>query len=309
VDLKTSETIMKHLLLLALFVLLGFCKANCQAQTPDWVWARSAHTSQGAEGNSVCSDKYDNVFIAGSYNSKISFGTDTLPGSFLSKDAFIAKYDSNGNVIWAKSVGGLWADIATGVSTDINGDIYITGYFESDSLVFGGLTIKKQLGNASYNGILVAKYSTNGTILWAKYSDNYHADSYCYAISINNSGDAYVTGGYFSLAIPPFYLNAVGNNDVFVAKLASTVSTKEFLHENDFLKIYPNPLTSSSTLQFNTQLKNAAVVIYDMVGKEMMRKKFTGDRIEIEKGSLASGVYFVKVASEEKQYVQKIVVE
>jgi len=75
------------------------------------------------------------------------------------------------------------------------------------------------------------------------------------------------------------------------------------------LSIYPNPLSSSSILQLNTRLTNAEVVIYDMVGKEMMRKKLTGDRMEIEKGGLQSGVYVVKVGSEGRQWVEKMVVE
>ena len=41
----------------------------------------------------------------------------------------------------------------------------------------------------------------------------------------------------------------------------------------------------------------------------MMWKKLTGDRMEIERGSLESGVYFVRVRNEERQWVEKIVVE
>ena len=75
------------------------------------------------------------------------------------------------------------------------------------------------------------------------------------------------------------------------------------------LSIYPNPVTSTSTLQLNTQLKAAEVVIYDILGKEMMRKKMSGDRMEIERGSLESGVYFVRVRSEDRQWMEKMVVE
>jgi len=73
--------------------------------------------------------------------------------------------------------------------------------------------------------------------------------------------------------------------------------------------VYPNPLTSSSTLQLGAQVNNAELVIYDVLGKEMMRRKMDGDRMEIERGSLVSGVYFMKVISEEEQWVEKIVVE
>jgi hypothetical protein len=83
----------------------------------------------------------------------------------------------------------------------------------------------------------------------------------------------------------------------------------EFLKNENCLIISPNPLTSSSTLQLNTQLKNAEVVIYDVLGKEMMRRKMDGDRMEIERGSLESGVYFVRVRSEEKQWVEKLIIE
>jgi hypothetical protein len=80
-------------------------------------------------------------------------------------------------------------------------------------------------------------------------------------------------------------------------------------NNNDNELLYPNPLTSSSILQFNTQVTNAEVVIYDVVGKEMMRRKMDGTRMEIQRGSLASGVYFVRVRSEERQWGEKMVVE
>jgi hypothetical protein len=81
------------------------------------------------------------------------------------------------------------------------------------------------------------------------------------------------------------------------------------ISEQTLIAIYPNPTTSSSILQLNAQLKDAEVVIYDMLGKEIVRKKLTGNRMEIEKGSLESGVYFVRVSTEERQYVQKIIIE
>jgi len=79
------------------------------------------------------------------------------------------------------------------------------------------------------------------------------------------------------------------------------------LSKNNGFFIFPNPLTSSSILQFNKQLKDAEVVIYDMVGKEVLRRKVTGSRMEIE--SLVSGVYFVSVWEKERRYVQKMVIE
>jgi hypothetical protein len=90
--------------------------------------------------------------------------------------------------------------------------------------------------------------------------------------------------------------------------LNPTTSVEELSATNN-IKLSPNPLTSSSILQFNTLLNNAEVIIYDVLGKEMMRKKLTGDRMEIERGGLESGVYFVRVRDGERQWVEKMAVE
>ena len=87
------------------------------------------------------------------------------------------------------------------------------------------------------------------------------------------------------------------------------LAVNELHNSVNSLYIYPNPLTSSSILQLNTQLKDAEVVIYDMLGKEMLRSKLTGNRMEIKRGNLESGVYFIKVSTKERQWVNKMVVE
>ena len=48
-----------------------------------------------------------------------------------------------------------------------------------------------------------------------------------------------------------------------------------------------------------------------MLGKEIVRKKLTGNRMEIESRALGmeSGVYFVKVEEGERWWVEKMVVE
>lgn len=73
--------------------------------------------------------------------------------------------------------------------------------------------------------------------------------------------------------------------------------------------VYPNPVTSTSVLQFSRQFENARISIYDVLGKEVMSKAFSGSKTNIEKGNLASGIYFVKVFTNEAQQLKKIVVE
>ena len=39
--------------------------------------------------------------------------------------------------LWAKSAGGTVNDIGYGVATDLNGNVYITGFFQSPTITFG----------------------------------------------------------------------------------------------------------------------------------------------------------------------------
>jgi len=104
-----------------------------------------------------------------------------------------------------------------------------------------------------------------------------------------------------------------GNCKSFSNEYYAVYSGIEFINKASCLYISPNPLTSFSILQLNTKLipneSGAEVVIYNVLGKEMMRRKMDGDRMEIERGSLVSGVYFVRVTDEERQWVEKMVVE
>ena len=45
------------------------------------------------------------------------------------EDLFLAKYDSDGNFIWAQKAGGSDIDAGNGLFVDKNSDIYLTGYF------------------------------------------------------------------------------------------------------------------------------------------------------------------------------------
>src|SRR6185295_389285 len=95
---------MKNLLQsLFFFFILFLLQKNIAAQ--QWLWAKDAPTFSFAEGTSAATDHSGNVYVAGTFGISITFGPFTLsngPGEHL----FLAKYDGNGNVIWAKQTSG-----------------------------------------------------------------------------------------------------------------------------------------------------------------------------------------------------------
>src|SRR5258708_35513628 len=87
--------------LLPIFLLIWL---HSHAQTPDWVWARSAQSYYNGigEGLSIAVDTSSNVFIAGWYIDTISFGSYQLISNSPTYSSYITKYDAYGNVLWLK---------------------------------------------------------------------------------------------------------------------------------------------------------------------------------------------------------------
>jgi len=59
-------------------IFIFFIAANSFAQTPDWVWAKSAGGVGYDTGESMAKDSIGNMYIVGNFNKSISFGKDTL---------------------------------------------------------------------------------------------------------------------------------------------------------------------------------------------------------------------------------------
>lgn len=94
---------------------------------------------------------FGNVFVSGDYNGvAIAFGTTTISnvGSF---DIYVAKYDANGNALWAKSQGGIYDEVCNGISSNANGNVFITGWFRSPTIAFGTTSLMNvdNIGNTA----------------------------------------------------------------------------------------------------------------------------------------------------------------
>lgn len=119
-------------------------------------WVKSFGGSLKDNGTSVTADASGNVYLTGEFGSSaITFGSTSLTnhGSY---NIFFAKFDSTGNNLYAKAVGGTGADQAYGVACDATGDAYITGWLSSPTVNFGSTT----LTDSGFYDIYTAKFSS-----------------------------------------------------------------------------------------------------------------------------------------------------
>jgi hypothetical protein len=190
---------MKTYTILLLFLLV-YCPAILPAQS-SWLWAKNASPdpNAGAYGWSVSANANGDIFVTGAFSgTTMNFGTTVLSNADPNgnqADIFIAKYDFNGNLIWAKSAGGLKSDAAYSVCADAFGNAYITGEFESASISFGAITLLNSNPSSGVD-LFFAKYDNNGNPVWARSSSG-SEEEYGVSLSTDPTGNVFLTG-YFN---------------------------------------------------------------------------------------------------------------
>jgi len=178
-------------ILTAGFFLIG---NNLKAQTPKWLWAHSFEGKNTEVGHKICTDNMGNVIVVGTFLSDtITIGTTILTKTNTDPFIFIAKYDKAGNVLWAKSIGGIYRSNATSVCTDLNNNIILTGYFQSPTITFGSINL---INNTGSDDVFVVKYDSDGNVLWAKSAGNYENDRATDVCS-DTKGNIIVTGLFY----------------------------------------------------------------------------------------------------------------
>ncbi|MDB5033858.1 MAG: hypothetical protein JWQ98_1099 [Chlorobi bacterium] len=163
------------------------------------VWVRTpggvGHGSYGQDGiTGIGLDSSGNCYVTGHYNGDATFDSITIT-SPLSYESFVAKYDSAGKALWARTASSMGAlHIGQGIAVDGAGNSYITGRFFNE-ITYGGFTISS--GDAEQKGY-IAKLDPDGIFLWAREigSGGYYGAGN--DIAIDPSGNAYVAGFFRS---------------------------------------------------------------------------------------------------------------
>ncbi len=102
-----------------------------------WAKAMGCTGSTGtAQGNGLALDQYANVYITGTFADTVDFdpGPDSVKigrAGVSSTDIFVAKYDSSGNYINARNMGGTGADVGAAIAVTPVGVVYTTGSFSA----------------------------------------------------------------------------------------------------------------------------------------------------------------------------------
>jgi hypothetical protein len=184
----------------------------------------------GAGAQSIAVDEQGNSYTTGAiFGESIQFDANnvfSLP-NFNSEEPFIAKYSPSGTLIWVKvipisgssSLGSLYG---AGMSIALNssGEIYITGFFQGNSIAFGNTILIDQFPS-NLEGF-VAKFDNSGNAIWAvpfRQSDS-NGTVYPTGIAVDAGKNCYVTGSFTDgVQIGNVLELSQGAYDIFITKL------------------------------------------------------------------------------------------
>jgi len=178
-------------------------------------WVRSAGSAGRDEAKAVKCDAAGNIYICGMHSNGAVFGSQTLnsPNGYF--NSFIGKYSPDGTLLWVKTAGGDYDDLAWALTIDNFNKIYITGEFNAYALFNGTPLI-----TTGSNNIFVASYDDAGNLQWVKGAGGPGIDR---ARGIGCDGKhVYITGQFDSTAtFGPYSVSGVDHNEIFIAKISN----------------------------------------------------------------------------------------
>ncbi|MDX2305113.1 MAG: fibronectin type III domain-containing protein [Microscillaceae bacterium] len=191
-------------------------------------------------------DQNQNMYICGELVGTIDFDPDAGTTNLSAQgdtDIFFAKYNSNGNLVFAKSLGSAASESVSKMAADSQGNIYLYGNF-SEPLDFdpgAGVTTRNPANSNGRPDIYLAKYNTSGNLLFV------HAIGYTNSIAapsigadrllLDENDNVYITGNFAgifdfdpgagdasrtSFGFDPNSNAFTTDRDYFIAKYSST---------------------------------------------------------------------------------------
>ena len=197
------------------FILLIFALSfqNAFAQSYYYDWGKAFKGNGQDISLSIAVDQNGSSITTGYFQSTVDFNPG--PGVFnltstggFSENAFISKLDSNGNFLWAKSIGG--RSFGNSVAVDKFNNIVITGFFNGTADFDPGIGTAIVTPVGATGNAYILKLDSDGNYLWVKTLSGSAEGN---GISVDKSNNICVIGKFtntvdFDPGVGTYYLGA-----------------------------------------------------------------------------------------------------
>lgn len=197
-----------------------------------YVWAKAISGTSAEFGTNIDVDA-TGVYTTGYFNAGADFNpsvTTTTLTNAGGADIFVCKWDLNGNYLWAKSMGGIGADVGYAVKVNpVNNNVYTTGYFYGTADISPGTTGPPSFVSTGGNDIFISALTSSAGTYTAQAQMGGTGNDNALDIVFDAIGNIYTTGDFtvscdFDPGAAPVFLNSLGGSDAFVSKLSPSLT-------------------------------------------------------------------------------------
>lgn len=173
-------------------------------------------------GYAIMLDALGNIYVTGQTDSNDFpvVGSNPVPAG-LGVDAFVAKLDHTGKIVYSTYLGGSLTDVGYGLALDISNDLYVTGGTQSTDFPHTGNAYQAALGGGIDAFLTV--FDPTGKMIYSTFLGG-SGDDVGYGVALDVAYNEYITGSTKSTNFPVTRAAAqpqnAGGIDVFVTKLA-----------------------------------------------------------------------------------------
>lgn len=268
------------------------------------LWSKGGYGKDKDWANTVAIDNNGNIYVAGEFLSeefKLANYTISNKGSY---DILLAKFDRNGELLWANSFGDDIDDYGKSLVCS-NRYVYLGGYFASKTLAFGSASVTNYSQKFT-SDVYVAKLDDFGKCIWIR-SAGGDGEDQSFDIAIDRDENVFQTGNFEGKYI---YFGKgdiynYGYSNVFVSKLNPKLSDvpSAFQTTSNGINLMPNPSDDFILLK-GKSLKSGELKIFNMLGECIYIQSVTSSEIIIDIRSLPRGIYLLRVSESSTFFIK-----
>ena len=194
------------------------------AQNGDLQWQRFFGGPGDDNAFDLTSDAAGNVYVSGQFSGSVDFGGE-IAVSHGPSDMFVAKYDSNGNLLWLRRFGGPADDGGNEIAVTGAGEVAATAISNGDFEVDGFAAVP--FGGGTRDSHIV-RISTDGEVLWLESATGTGRER-IRAVDIGDDGTVYAGFEFWGeLTLPGFseFASAGDGKDGALAKISAAGETR-----------------------------------------------------------------------------------
>lgn len=221
-------------LLVCVLPLLVVFPAHSATTYTGLLWAKVAGSSSTHSGDTddwaaaICARSDNGVFITGAYDGDATFGAGEPGEAWIPRNGmkgiFLARYNADGTVVWAKGDGGDQDDEGCAIALMNDNSVVLTGYFRQRAFFGEPALLQVVLDAAGWTDVFIARYDGAGTLQWAKRAGGADWDQGT-GVAVDPTDSSIYLTGYFAASATfgageagETVLTSAGKRDLFLAK-------------------------------------------------------------------------------------------